>query len=143
MCKYSFGSIELATPIKDRMGTPFPPPLDRMGVPPPPGTGYAWTGCAVGGMPLAVSRWRTFLLLFKLPMDRDRVPASLKGHWASGSIMEWRWDTLGKGHWTSGRFMEIRYYGMDVCGNPPPLPPPFEQTTPVKTVPCPSFESGW
>ena len=32
---------------------------------PPPGTGYAWTGYAVGGTPLAVSRMRTVLFKFK------------------------------------------------------------------------------
>ena len=53
-------------------GTPVTGPRSGWGVPrvspvlgwgTPPRIGYAWTGYAAGGMSLAVSRRRTFLLL--------------------------------------------------------------------------------
>ena len=71
-----------ATPGKDRMGHPPPParsgwgtpwsgqdgvPIGQDGVPspPPPRTGYAWTGYATDGTPLAVPSRRTVLLITK------------------------------------------------------------------------------
>ena len=54
------GRDNLLTPQSDQF-----PDQDRDGVnPPPPRTGYAGTGYAAGGTPLAVSRRRTFLFEF-------------------------------------------------------------------------------
>ena len=61
-----------------KWGTPLPPPPHQGedGAPIPlPRTGYAWTDYGAGGMPLAVSRRRTFLF-FKLDQEGVRVPGT-------------------------------------------------------------------
>ena len=55
--------VRMGYPPLARSGCGTPQP-GKDGVPPPTKTGYAWTGYAAGGKPLAVSRRRTVMYCF-------------------------------------------------------------------------------